>query len=65
MSKTNFSIANNIAFWASVLDDSKDDYPIAIRARAFACAEEMHAVAKFLAGDRVGEIYDMTEGEML
>ena len=58
MSETNFHIAENIAHWATILDDSKEDYPESLRFKALECADHMHTMARALAGARANEIYD-------
>ncbi|HEY6018981.1 MAG TPA: hypothetical protein VIY48_03540 [Candidatus Paceibacterota bacterium] len=57
MNITNFDIAKNIAYWATILDESKKDYPESLRYKALACADQMHQMANALAGVRGSEIY--------
>lgn len=60
---SNFYIAENIAYWATTLDESKKDYPESLREKALACADQMHQMAHALAGERANEIYyDDTSG---
>lgn len=57
MSNEQFSLAQRLAALASELEEMPDS-PCIFRHMT---ADFMHAMARKLAGDRSGEIYDMTE----
>lgn len=57
MNMTNFDIAQNIAYWATIMDESRDGYSESLRDKALACADQMRQMAHTLAGVRVNEIY--------
>lgn len=59
MSNEQFSLAQRIAACAVELDDLPDT-PCQVRSMT---VNVMHAMAIKLAGDREGEIYDLTEEE--
>jgi hypothetical protein len=62
MNNSSFYIAANIAHWATILDESKADYPASLRAKALECADQMHLMAQALAGARTDEIYGDMNG---
>ena len=62
LNQKKFDFAKNLSAFATDLDDSKDKFPECYEALVN-CVEIMHETAGIMAGDRVGEIYDMSEEE--
>jgi hypothetical protein len=61
MNENRFIIAAHLAHWATILDDSKADYPVSLRAKALECVDQMHRIAHEIAGTRANEIYADTK----
>lgn len=57
MSQEQFELAQRLASLAVELDESPGTPDFA----RHLCVDHMHAMANKLAGDRAGEIYDLTE----
>ena len=57
-----FDTAKRLAALSAELDDTKHKFNPDIRYAAMSCIQAMQEMAELLAGERVGEIYDMTDG---
>ena len=61
MSQGQFQLAQRLACMAVELDDAKSEFSTHQCKRVSRCIGELHDTAIYLSGDRVGEIYDLTE----
>ncbi len=51
-----FKLANQIAATAALLDSDKNEFPNEAREIAVICVNNLHSLAKKLAGNQVGKI---------
>lgn len=63
MNQGQFELAQRLASLAVELDDTKSKFSIHQCRQVSRCIGELHDTAIYLSGDRVGEIYDLTEEE--
>ena len=61
MSQGQFELAQKLARLAVELDDEKNKFSIRQCKQVSRCIGELHDTAIYLSGDRVGEIYDLTD----
>ncbi|MEI7456574.1 MAG: hypothetical protein WCK93_07580 [Nitrosomonadales bacterium] len=61
MSQGQFKLAQNLARLAVELDYEKNKFSIHQCKQVSRCIGELHDTAIYLSGDRVGEIYDLTD----
>lgn len=52
-----FILANQIAATAALLDSDKNEFPKEAKEIAVICVNNLHSLAKKLAGNQVGKIY--------